>query len=328
MTVPHEFTLRDASRILTAPGPGDNKYTRGGVLLLTGSAAYPGAAVLNAGGSLAAGAGMVRYLGPNSVTSLVHHRHPEVIAGEGRSDAVILGSGIADASEDDRADSMRAALADEHQPTVVDAGGFHLLGPETETAACILTPHSGELDTLRERYGLRRAGRRAERARSGRSARAERDRSGEAQAIADESGAVVLLKGAATRIVLPRERDSGDGQAPTAGYLVTAPTHWAATAGTGDVLAGLAGAIIAQRAASATVALAARELAEGAATAAWVHAWATWVAARRAAGCAVTTEALLGALSAPSLASGPTGPVTASALADAIPTVVAAVNAL
>lgn len=104
------FRLRDAAGMLQAPDSQDSKYTRGVVGLMTGSERYPGAGVLSASAALRAGAGYVRYVGPDIVARLLLQRHPEAVIGEGRADCWVIGSGLQGLGTGSRADQMRALL--------------------------------------------------------------------------------------------------------------------------------------------------------------------------------------------------------------------------
>lgn len=308
MIATRPFELDDARRLVTAPALRDSKYTRGVTLLATGSEEYPGAAVLSCAGALAGGAGFMRYLGPETPTSLVLSRLPEVVVGGGRADAAVIGSGIGSARDDARATELRE-LVEMDLPTVVDAGALELIA-DTTPKSCILTPHEGELDKLCEQLGLgtistQKSGRRRTRTARGKQARS----------VAEHTGQIVLIKGAATRVVSPG--------AETA-HLIEAPSHWAATAGTGDVLSGMIGAFLAGAAARSSMPLTNEEMAWQASLGAWVHAWAAWTAARRASGDHITAEEVLDAMSHPAMAAGFMGPIRASDLARAVPTVLAA----
>src|SRR4051812_42283997 len=127
----------DVRRLLPRPEPAAHKYTRGVVGVRAGSAQYPGAGVLCVSGASNGLAGMVRYLG--EAADLVRARHPEVVVGEGRVQAWVIGSGGgADAGQ-----ALSDALAD-GVPVVVDADGLsHVTGPLGVPA--LLTPHAGEL---------------------------------------------------------------------------------------------------------------------------------------------------------------------------------------
>lgn len=104
------FRLRDAAGMLHPPTSQDSKYTRGVVGLMTGSERYPGAGVLSASAALRAGAGYVRYVGPDVVARLLLARHPEAVIGRGRADCWVIGSGLPGLGTGARADQMRALL--------------------------------------------------------------------------------------------------------------------------------------------------------------------------------------------------------------------------
>lgn len=203
----------DVAPTLPVPGPFDHKYTRGVVGIRAGSAAYPGAAVLCVAGASCGLAGMVRFAGEDAVADLVRATHPEVIAGAGRVQAWVVGSGGGDGA----GDQLAAAIADE-VPVVVDADGLaSVTGPLPVPA--VLTPHAGELarmlDITREEV--------------------EADQLRCAREAADRFGAVVVLKGRHTLVADP------DGRV----RVTTTGLPWLATAGAGDVLAGVTGALLA-----------------------------------------------------------------------------------
>lgn len=269
------WAVDDTRRVLGMPTADDDKYSRGVVGLRTGSRQFPGAAVLGVAGAWRTGVGMVRYVGPARATRLVLARRPETVTVSGRVQAWVIGSGT---SSNDRADAetqaLRAILRGA-EPVVVDAGALDLA--TSATAPTVITPHAGEHARLRATLGLDSA-----RARSGPSA-AE---------TAATLGAVVLLKGSTTVVASP------DGWQ----CAIEAPTSWLATAGTGDVLAGILGAVTA----SAVAREASVSLAECAATAAWLHGQAA-----RAASDAVSG-----------------GPITALDVAERVPAVVGRVLTL
>src|SRR3954467_9272858 len=101
------FSGNEARGWIAGPGPGDDKYSRGGVGFVTGSARYPGAAVLGVEAAMHTGVGMVRYLGPGRPTRLVLQRRPEAVTADGRVQAWVVGSGQ-DAGERD--DDTRVLL--------------------------------------------------------------------------------------------------------------------------------------------------------------------------------------------------------------------------
>lgn len=204
----------DVAALLPAPGRTSDKYSRGVVGVAAGSDQYPGAAVLCTGGAVRSGAGMVRYVGPPRATELVLARWPEVVAGEGRVQAWTVGSGAGS----DAADRLRAA-ASTGVPLLVDADALAAYADQRPDVPALLTPHAGEL------AGILGADRDDVQAR----------RLHFATRAATELGAVVLLKGSTTVVAAP------DGR-----VLVTAAgTGALATAGSGDVLAGLCGTLLA-----------------------------------------------------------------------------------
>ncbi|RRD46579.1 NAD(P)H-hydrate epimerase [Tessaracoccus sp. OH4464_COT-324] len=203
---------RDLSRWWRTPDASSDKYSRGVVLLDTGSERFPGAAVLTAAGALHAGAGLVRYVGP--AVGQVLARYPSVVAGWGRAQAVVIGSGWG------APDAARArAAADTGLPVVADAEAIQSL-PEGRHANWLITPHAGELARL---LGVERR-------------QVERDPMGSARLAAMRTGATCLLKGGTQYVARP------DGVVTVA----LGGVGWSAVAGSGDVLAGICGALLAQ----------------------------------------------------------------------------------
>ena len=261
------------TRVVPEPGANDHKYTRGVVGLWAGSETYPGAAVLAASGAVLAGAGMVRLTAPRRVEDLVLAARPEVVPAAGRSQALVLGPGV-DPADTVRADELREILrstlapardsgggrvadgartgeeasegatraAPAGAPAVVDAGALSILTELLDeglrcTPRHVLTPHAGEaaalLTALADSETPEGTARQWNR---------ERVEAHPAHAVREScrlSGATVLLKGATTLIAAPHHPlvsvDSGPG--------------WMATAGSGDVLAGVLGAVLAGAAA-------------------------------------------------------------------------------
>ncbi|MCW2782299.1 MAG: carbohydrate kinase [Marmoricola sp.] len=199
----------DVAALLPRPGPFDQKYTRGVVGVHAGSAAYPGAAVLCTSGAGSGLAGMVRYVG--SAADAVRTRQPEIVVGEGRVQAWVVGSG----GDADAAEALEKALAD-GVPLVVDADALRHF---STGADAVLTPHAGELAAM---LGVDRA-------------EVEADQLRHARQAAERFDSVVVLKGRHTLIAHP----DGRIRATTSGV------PWLATAGAGDVLAGLTGSLLA-----------------------------------------------------------------------------------
>ncbi len=222
----------DVADLWRVPTAADHKYSRGVVGVVTGSTAYPGAAVLSVLGALGVGPGMVRYLGPPSVETLVHHHAPEAVTAVGQVQAWVLGSGVAMAEPTgaDQVERIAAALAD-GRPAVVDAGALDLLS--RRSAPTVLTPHAGELAALLKRLDVRPDGVEAVSRESVTAAPVRH-----ARAAADALDVVVLLKGATTLVVSPTSH----------GRPVRSQTDapaWLATAGAGDVLGGVIGSLLA-----------------------------------------------------------------------------------
>ncbi|MET0932061.1 MAG: NAD(P)H-hydrate dehydratase [Aeromicrobium sp.] len=193
--------------------PSSHKYSRGVLGIAAGSAQYAGAAHLCVAGAQTGMAGMVRFVGDAELGRRIVDRAPEVVAGAGRVQAWVVGPG----SGDDAGDHLAAALAD-GVPVVIDASALQHL-PDSFDVPVLLTPHAGELATM---LGLERDA-------------VEADPLGHAASAAERWGATVLLKGPRTLVVTP-------GRA-TRVNLTGSP--WLGTAGSGDVLAGLAGSLLA-----------------------------------------------------------------------------------
>ena len=201
----------DVAALLPVPEPFDHKYTRGVVGVRAGSAAYPGAAVLCTSGASSGLAGMVRYVG--GAGDPVRSRHPGVVVGGGRVQAWAVGSG----GDDQAADAVAQSLADD-VPVVVDADGLRHV-PRGSGRRLVLTPHAGELAEL---LGVDRHD-------------VEARQLEHARRAAREYGAVVLLKGRHSLTAAP------DGRV----RVTTSGTPWLAVAGSGDVLAGVVGSLLA-----------------------------------------------------------------------------------
>jgi hydroxyethylthiazole kinase-like uncharacterized protein yjeF len=217
----------DLATLLPNPERRSHKYSRGVLGVVAGSSAYPGAAVLACRGALAAGVGMVRYLGPPDVADLIRQSCPEVVCSTGtvadtHVQAWLVGSGM-DGSDDEQMQHVRDA-ADSGLPTVADAGALPAL-PDVLAPQVVLTPHAGELATL-----LRRLGAGLDRG------AVEAATLSAARQAAGLTEATVLLKGATTLVASPYQDF----------YSQSDGTPWLATAGSGDVLAGVIGALLAQ----------------------------------------------------------------------------------
>lgn len=222
------FEVADAGARWPVPGPADDKYSRGVLGVVAGGATYSGAAVLCTGAAVRSGAGMVRYVGPEPATDLVRASWPEVVPGAGRVQAWVLGPGV-DGDDTGQVEAVRSALAGQ-EPCLLDAGALQVLAlalriGEAVTPPLLLTPHAGELARLLSDLGVGSPSRDEVEAQPLRHARAA----------VGATGATVLLKGATTVVVSPDGRVLAQDHGP----------HWLATAGSGDVLAGVAGTLLA-----------------------------------------------------------------------------------
>lgn len=235
---PAVVALEDGDLDILWPRPvtEDHKYTRGVVGVVAGSPEYPGAAVLCTRSAVAAGAGMVRYLGDEHTRTLVTLTTPEVVSSADSPDGVhvqswVAGPGAVDDEQRRRLEQILTAP----EPSVLDAGaiaavGQHL-GDARLSAHQVLTPHAGELVDLLtwcQAWGL--AAEVPERCEV-------EDAPGRwAKVAADATGATVLLKGAVTVVAGPRAETI---------LTVGNSSPWLAAAGSGDCLAGIMGAVLA-----------------------------------------------------------------------------------
>jgi ADP-dependent NAD(P)H-hydrate dehydratase / NAD(P)H-hydrate epimerase len=239
------FDAADVAARWPVPGPHDDKYTQGVTGVMAGSSTYPGAAVLCTGAAVAATSGMVRYTGSAHSDVLAHW--PEVIASPtpaaaGRVQSWVVGPGLG--TDETGAAALWFALETD-LPVLIDADGLTILAAHPDLLAArraptVLTPHAGEFARL--------AG-----------APPGDDRVGATRRLADALGATVLLKGNVTVVA--------DPGGPV--YLNPAGQSWAATAGSGDLLSGMIGALLA----------AGLPPCEAAAAAAFVHARAAELSA-------------------------------------------------
>ncbi len=231
-----EVTLLDAddvAELVPEPHGESDKYRRGVVGIVAGSDTYTGAAQLSVGGALATGVGMVRYVGGAHPAELVRQRWPEAVVTEvhrgdgaavldaGRVQAWVVGSGL---GTDSQAGGIVEAILSADVPVLVDADAITWLASHRELLAgrqapTLLTPHAGEFARLMD---VDRAD-------------VEAHRLDHARRAANALGVTVLLKGSTTVIASP-----ADGV-----RVNTASTAYLATAGSGDVLSGVCGALLA-----------------------------------------------------------------------------------
>jgi hydroxyethylthiazole kinase-like uncharacterized protein yjeF len=216
-----QLTDADAAARIRPPAAGDDKYSQGVVGIVAGSSTYPGAGVLCTGAALRTRPGLVRYAG--TAADGVRAAWPEAIVTSGRPgdagrvQAWVVGPGM---GTDDDARSVLAEVLATDLPVLVDADALTMAAQQPELvrgrgAPTVLTPHDREFARFGYEVGP--------------------DRIGAARRLAADLGAVVLLKGEATVVAAP------DGTA----FVNGTGTPWLATAGTGDVLSGIGGALLA-----------------------------------------------------------------------------------
>ena len=243
------------ARYLLKPRADSHKYSRGVVRIIAGSQRFPGAGLLCVAGASHSGVGMIRLNAPERVENLVLAAHPQIVPDgpvlTGTCDALVLGPGL----DAQKADWEAAAQLLENTPAVIDASALEPVcalvkeGKLRLRAHHILTPHDGELARCLNLF----AGTNTDKT-AGEIARKLADKADKplgkfaaetspalqrriqgAQQLAALTGACVLAKGNRTVVV--------DAEAQV--YLLPAATPWLATAGSGDVLAGLMGGLLA-----------------------------------------------------------------------------------
>ncbi len=234
-----QLTAADVGRLLPGPGAQSSKYTRGVLGITAGSDAYPGAAVLCAGGARRGGAGYLRFAGTSHPVELIRQRFPDVVAtevsrgdgqgvlGAGRVQAWVVGPGL---GTDEQAAAVVEAVLGSDVPVLVDADGLTIVARHREWLHArfgrgqltLLTPHEGEFARL--------AG--GDPADVGRQLAV--DRLGTVRRLSAQLPATILLKGSSTLVV-----------DPTAARVNGTGVGWLASAGTGDVLSGIAGGLLA-----------------------------------------------------------------------------------
>ncbi len=202
---------------LPTPSPDSHKYTRGMVAIIAGT--MTGAADLAALAAMRAGAGYVTLLGDSQGPPHALVRAPftgHALAND-RIGALVIGPGL---GRDDLAKARLDTSLNAGHPLIIDGDALRLIDPERIKALkvpVILTPHAGEFDAL---FG-----------------NSDDDKITRARDAATRANAIVVFKGADTVIAAP------DGRVRVA----QGARDWLSTAGTGDVLAGAIGAMLAAR---------------------------------------------------------------------------------
>lgn len=211
------WEVEDLVRSWPRPDPLGDKYAKGVVGVDAGSDQYPGAAVLASTGAVRGGAGMVRFLGESGAAEAVVAALPNVVPGDGRVQATLLGSGWGERPDGRMRVSSTVAAGG---PVVLDADALGLLRGLRLGPWVLLTPHAGELARL---LGTERS-------------TVEADPLAAVRRAVEQTGAAVLLKGATQYVAAP-----GDDRIRIA---VPGPA-WTGQAGSGDVLAGICAALMA-----------------------------------------------------------------------------------
>jgi hydroxyethylthiazole kinase-like uncharacterized protein yjeF len=217
LALPAERPLVEiAPPCLTPPAHGSDKYKRGKLLVVGG--AMPGAGLMAATAGQHAGAGYVELLageGGNAPHSLVRRDWSQTAVSDKRIGAIAIGPGL---GLDDQARDRLSAVLASAKPVVLDADALTLIGRtgHERLRGHVVTPHWGEFVRL---FGDTGEGRLPQ-----------------ARAAAGATGAVVLLKGSDTIVAHPDGRAAINPLAPA----------WLASAGTGDVLTGIIGGLLAQ----------------------------------------------------------------------------------
>ena len=216
----------------------DHKYSRGVVAIVAGSKRFPGAALLTVGGARQGGAGYVKFLDGTSVTTqLVISHYPDVapitsISNE-KIDALVVGPG---------ATTLRSLP--EKIPVVLDSGALSLAGKTMASRdpeqIIVMTPHEGELGELGFSIPAYKGSQQA----------IDAQRKDVAQKIADQLNVICVLKGHRTVIAAPQRRilvnsKLVESKRPNLILIDATGGSELATAGSGDILAGLIGAFLA-----------------------------------------------------------------------------------
>jgi hydroxyethylthiazole kinase-like uncharacterized protein yjeF len=266
-----KWTAKDTANCIITPSDLDHKYSRGVLGLITGSAQYPGAAVLTTAAASATGVGMVRFHSSSGLAHLVLHSTPSAVVQPGKVAAWVVGSGINGKKYSDFTTWLRhrwfKLVRLQSVPTILDAGALSLAGSLEQPT--VITPHSGELAALLTARGVKVT-----------PEAIEGDPKKWVQNAADTLGITVLLKGSTTFVA----NDEVLIQLPVA-------TPWLATAGSGDVLAGIMGALVATNAIEILNDY--NHLAHVAASAAFIQ---NQAAVRASAGAPINAEAIITAI--------------------------------
>lgn len=256
--------LDQAAQYIRIPQATDSKYTRGVLGLITGSYKYPGAGIMSARAAAYSNIGMIRYVGPRKVQDHILQVLPEAVISDQPNSHVqawTIGSGVPTIcntttltyhdNTDDPTNTHNNIISDLQQqktiisllakynntqtppPACIDAGALSML-PDYPVLPCVIaTPHAAELATLLARYGI-----------VTNAQEVNNKPAYYAQLAAQRTGTTMLLKGSISVIA------SSNPNLPL--YTSAYAPSWLATAGSGDVLAGITGALLAQSTFSAS----------------------------------------------------------------------------
>jgi hydroxyethylthiazole kinase-like uncharacterized protein yjeF len=266
-----KWKSKDAARCIIIPSELDHKYSRGTLGVITGSAQYPGAAVLTTSAATATGLGALRFHSSSGLAHLVLHQTPEALVQPGPVTAWLAGSGINSKRFSDITTWLRhrwfVLLDRQSLPTLLDAGALHLAGSLEQPT--LITPHSGELSKLLAERGVIAS-----------AELIESNPSEWAMKASELLAVTVLLKG--SRTVVAQDQ-----------YLIELPvaTPWLATAGSGDVLAGIIGALMATN--YIEILNDSKRLADVAATGAFIHNRAALIASN---GAPISASSIISAI--------------------------------
>lgn len=150
------WTAKDSKKHIIVPSELDHKYSRGTLGVITGSAQFPGAAVLTSKAALATGLGVLRFHSSSGLAHLVLHAAPEALVQPGKVDAWLVGSGVSDKKYSDYTTWLRhrwfKLMSAQSVPTVLDAGALNWAGKLSQPT--LITPHAGELAKLLVKRGI------------------------------------------------------------------------------------------------------------------------------------------------------------------------------
>lgn len=223
---PEAIVAADVAPLFPPREAASHKGGFGHLLVAGGAEGYLGAPALAARAAHRSGAGLVTVSGPHAVRNAVHLLSPETTSVAEEADiapfdALAVGPGLGRSEEAARRLGRLAAAG---KPAVFDADALHLAGEAAFFAArrapTVLTPHPGEAGRLL----------------GSDAAAVNADRIGSARRLSALSGAVVVLKGFRSVVADPSGRAA----------LVMAGNPGMASGGAGDVLTGIAGALLAR----------------------------------------------------------------------------------